>query len=156
MYLAPPTSKPSDATADGRLVGQDSEPKWWEKDVSGWVGLVMGALWLAGFIWTGVSTEEWQFNWWAVDRTEQVVAESESPPPTLSPNVRRSLVERSTSRLPSGSRSSPVCSPYYYGGCVPNVGYDVDCVSVVGPVYVYNKDPYGLDADNDGIGCEWG
>lgn len=45
------------------------------------------------------------------------------------------------------------CDPNYTG-CVPNTGYDVDCAEVSGPVEVIGVDVYGLDADNDGIGCE--
>lgn len=45
--------------------------------------------------------------------------------------------------------------------CVP-VASDVDCVSgsgngpayVEGPVTIIGTDVYGLDRDNDGIGCE--
>jgi hypothetical protein len=52
------------------------------------------------------------------------------------------------------------CSPSY-SGCVP-IASDVDCAGgtgngpayVGGPVYIQWSDPYGLDADNDGVGCE--
>jgi hypothetical protein len=48
-----------------------------------------------------------------------------------------------------------------YSGCVP-IASDVDCAGgsgngpeyVEGPVTVIGSDIYGLDADNDGIGCE--
>jgi hypothetical protein len=33
-------------------------------------------------------------------------------------------------------------------------GSDVDCDSFNGPVVVSTGDPYNLDADGDGIGCE--
>lgn len=58
------------------------------------------------------------------------------------------------------------CHPAYSGACVPDVGpgSDVDCFrSANGPTYVdarnfrvdvITDDPYGLDADNDGIACE--
>ncbi len=53
------------------------------------------------------------------------------------------------------------CDPNYEGACVP-IASDVDCASgsgngpayVSGPVYVVGRDIYGLDGDNDGIGCE--
>jgi hypothetical protein len=32
--------------------------------------------------------------------------------------------------------------------------YDVDCADIGGEVYVGSDDPYGLDADGDGWGCE--
>jgi hypothetical protein len=52
------------------------------------------------------------------------------------------------------------CHPDYYG-CLANTS-DVDCaggsgdgpVYTRGPVLILGADPYGLDADNDGIGCE--
>ena len=31
---------------------------------------------------------------------------------------------------------------------------DLDCSDFNGPVYVGSYDPHGLDADNDGVGCE--
>lgn len=53
------------------------------------------------------------------------------------------------------------CDPNYDGVCVP-VTSDVDCAGgsgdgpayVRGPVYVIGSDPYGLDRDRDGVGCE--
>ncbi|MEV6284280.1 hypothetical protein [Kribbella sp. NPDC051770] len=55
------------------------------------------------------------------------------------------------------------CDPNYSGACVP-IASDVDCSSgkgngpeyVVGPVQVVGEDIYGLDANNDGVGCENG
>ncbi|HEV7758439.1 MAG TPA: hypothetical protein VGO78_05605 [Acidimicrobiales bacterium] len=52
------------------------------------------------------------------------------------------------------------CNPNY-SGCVPNAS-DVDCAGgsgngpayVSGPVQVIGSDPYGLDNDGDGVGCE--
>ncbi len=48
-----------------------------------------------------------------------------------------------------------------YDPCIPP-GSDVDCAGgsgngpryVEGPVYVNGSDPYGLDSDGDGVGCE--
>lgn len=56
--------------------------------------------------------------------------------------------------------SAADCHPHY-GGCVP-IASDVDCEGgsgngpayVRGPVEVTGEDVYGLDADDDGIGCE--
>jgi hypothetical protein len=56
--------------------------------------------------------------------------------------------------------SSQGCDPNYTP-CVP-VASDVDCAGgsgngpayVEGPVQVIGTDIYGLDRDNDGIGCE--
>jgi hypothetical protein len=56
--------------------------------------------------------------------------------------------------------SSGRCDPNY-SGCVP-IASDVDCAGgsgngpayVDGPVRVVGSDIYGLDADDDGYGCE--
>ena len=40
-----------------------------------------------------------------------------------------------------------------YSPCLPVVG-DLDCGEVNGPVRVTGSDPYRLDADGDGIGCD--
>ena len=53
------------------------------------------------------------------------------------------------------------CDANYEGACVP-VASDVDCEGgsgngpeyVRGPVRVVGVDIYGLDRDNDGVGCE--
>jgi hypothetical protein len=53
------------------------------------------------------------------------------------------------------------CTPGY-SPCIPPA-YDVDCAGgsgngpeyVEGPVYVTGDDPYELDADGDGVACEW-
>jgi hypothetical protein len=62
---------------------------------------------------------------------------------------------------PTTAASSAKCDPNYSGACVP-VASDVDCAGgsgngpayVRGPVQVVGTDVYGLDSDNDGIGCE--
>lgn len=41
-----------------------------------------------------------------------------------------------------------------YAPCVPVVP-DLDCADLSGTVQVLKDDPYGLDRDGDGIGCEW-
>jgi hypothetical protein len=56
--------------------------------------------------------------------------------------------------------ASDACDPNY-DPCVP-VASDVDCASgagngpayVEGPVQVIGKDIYGLDRDDNGVGCE--
>ena len=58
--------------------------------------------------------------------------------------------------LPPGVRCDPNYDP-----CVP-VDSDVDCAGgrgdgpsyVAGPVRVIGSDPYGLDRDHDGVGCD--
>jgi hypothetical protein len=73
------------------------------------------------------------------------------PPPTQAPQIQ----SPSPPPAPSGG-----CTPGY-DPCIPP-GPDVDCAGgsgngpryVQGPVTVTGSDPYGLDADHDGIGCE--
>lgn len=43
-----------------------------------------------------------------------------------------------------------------YRPCIPPYPPDLDCADVDGTVYVTGSDPHGLDADGDGIACEWG
>jgi beta-lactam-binding protein with PASTA domain len=53
------------------------------------------------------------------------------------------------------------CTPGYKP-CLPPA-YDYDCAGgsgdgpkyANGPIYVSGSDPYGLDADGDGVACEW-
>lgn len=53
------------------------------------------------------------------------------------------------------------CDANYSGACVP-IASDVDCEGgsgngpayVRGPVTIVGGDPYGLDSDGDGVGCE--
>jgi hypothetical protein len=62
--------------------------------------------------------------------------------------------------LQRSGRSDDRCTPGY-DPCIPP-GPDVDCAGgrgdgpryIEGPVYVSGSDPYGLDCDRDGIGCE--
>jgi hypothetical protein len=60
-----------------------------------------------------------------------------------------------------GTKETRQCDPNYSGACVP-IAEDVDCAGgsgngpayVQGPVTVVGRDIYGLDNDNDGVGCE--
>ena len=62
---------------------------------------------------------------------------------------------------PTTAASTALCDPNYSGACVP-IASDVDCAGgsgngpdyVRGPVQVVGTDVYGLDSDDDGIGCE--
>lgn len=57
----------------------------------------------------------------------------------------------STSRM-GGSGD---CNSNYSNACVPNVEHDIDCRAIRHRVHVVGKDVYHLDADRDGIGCEY-
>lgn len=47
------------------------------------------------------------------------------------------------------------CSDEYVGACVPVDAYDVDCDELVESDFdSVGSDPYGLDADGDGVACE--
>jgi hypothetical protein len=79
-----------------------------------------------------------------------------APPPTAPPPTQ----PPPTQPPPT---SGPSCHPEYTGACVPPHASDVDCGggSGNGPEYVHEKDfqsigsdPYGLDADGDGVACE--
>lgn len=41
-----------------------------------------------------------------------------------------------------------------YEPCIPPYPPDLNCDDVGGPIYVTGSDPHGLDAENDGVGCE--
>jgi hypothetical protein len=45
------------------------------------------------------------------------------------------------------------CHPSYTP-CVPSDQGDLDCADIDGPVRVIGPDEYGLDSDDDGVGCE--
>jgi hypothetical protein len=77
------------------------------------------------------------------------------------------VIAKSTPEPPSGnggneSGGPPNCDPNYSGECLDPNASDYDCGggSGNGPLYVYGTvrvvgiDHYGLDADNDGYGCE--
>jgi len=80
----------------------------------------------------------------------------------------RKLIREAVTRAPvtqvkavGTKTTSKQCDPNYSGACVP-IASDVDCAGgsgngpayVTGPVRVIGTDIYGLDNDNDGIGCE--
>ncbi|HEX4726542.1 MAG TPA: hypothetical protein VH298_02015 [Jatrophihabitans sp.] len=83
-----------------------------------------------------------------VTSTKTVAAAAAHPAPTVS------------SAPATSSAPAQDCTPGY-SPCIPP-GPDVDCAGgsgngpryVQGPVYVTGNDPYGLDSDHDGVGCE--
>jgi micrococcal nuclease len=54
--------------------------------------------------------------------------------------------------VPAGSAAAG-CNPNYTP-CVPHAAGDLDCPDVGHPVRVVGSDPYHLDGDGDGYGCE--
>ncbi len=80
---------------------------------------------------------------------------------TTEPTTTTTAVATTTSTTAApATTADPACDPNY-SGCVP-IASDVDCAGgsgngpayVRGPVQVLGRDIYGLDRDNDGIGCE--
>ena len=79
-----------------------------------------------------------------------VIAKALPPPPTTKPPPPPP---------PTPARS---CHPDYAGACLDPTASDYDCAggsgngprNVQGPVQVRSPDPFDLDADSDGIGCE--
>jgi micrococcal nuclease len=63
---------------------------------------------------------------------------------------------QTTQASPLATKPPPVtgsdCEPGY-SPCLP-ITSDLDCSDVTGPVHVTGSDPYRLDRDGDGIGCE--
>lgn len=78
-----------------------------------------------------------------------VIAKALPPPPTTQPP-------------PPPTTPSRSCHPSYEGACLDPTASDYDCAGgsgngpryVQGPVKVRPPDPFDLDADNDGLGCE--
>ncbi len=76
------------------------------------------------------------------------------------PSTNADPLPASRSLAPSTPAPGGECSEHY-DPCVP-VDDDVDCAGgrgngpsyVSGPVKVVGRDEYGLDSDDDGIGCE--
>jgi len=86
-----------------------------------------------------------------------------TPPPTAPPTTAAPAPSTTAAPLPQPPpEPAPPsgCDPNY-SGCVP-IASDVDCEGgsgdgpayATGPVQVIGTDIYGLDSDNDGVGCE--
>lgn len=77
---------------------------------------------------------------------------------TASSSAEQTATTRSAPTTPSGGGAG--CTPGY-SPCIPP-GPDIDCAGgsgngpryVTGPVKVTGSDPYDLDANGDGLGCE--
>ncbi len=102
---------------------------------------------------------------------------SSTPTPTPSPSPTPSLLPLPTptsiptptiiatptpTPQPNNSSTSNNCDPSYPDVCIPIGAADYDCAGgsgngpnyIQGPIRVLPPDPYDLDRDNDGIGCE--
>ncbi len=89
------------------------------------------------------------------ETTRRIVSQTVTVPPVTQITSIGTKVDEAE---PAGD-----CDPNYSGACVP-IASEVDCSSgsgngpayVTGPVEVVGSDIYGLDGNNDGIGCENG
>lgn len=79
-----------------------------------------------------------------------VVAKTPTPPPSTAP--------------PPPTTPAPSCDPSYPGVCLDPAVEDYDCAGgsgngpgyVEGPIRVLPPDPFDLDREGDGVGCEKG
>ena len=93
-----------------------------------------------------------------------------TPKPTAPPTLRATPkpTAKPTPKPPLPATQAPApkaaCDPSYVGVCLQDGIGDYDCAGgsgngpnyVRGPFKVVGSDPFGLDADHDGIGCENG
>ena len=113
---------------------------------------------------TPTSTSAWASSTTAPATTDEP-ATTTATPATAAPTTGATapVTAPPPTEAPSTSAVAPACDPNHSGACVP-IASDVDCAGgsgngpayVRGPVRVIGVDVYGLDADNDGIGCEDG
>lgn len=97
----------------------------------------------------------------AVDLYSQTQADAYASSHDLGPDPYEG--PPSTGPSPNGGGGSSAQDCQGYDPCI-KVGADVDCASgsgdgpryVDGPIHVDGLDPYGLDSNDDGVGCEWG
>ncbi|WP_432836036.1 hypothetical protein [Dactylosporangium sp. CA-092794] len=81
--------------------------------------------------------------------------------PATKPATTKPPTTKPPTTKPPTKAPAQNCNPNYTP-CVPNDPVDVDCAGgsgngpsyVQGPVHVIGSDPYKLDSDGDGIGCE--
>jgi hypothetical protein len=112
----------------------------------------------------------------AVAEPAQTAAVATTEPPTtaaattLAPTTTRARPKPATTRhatattrqAPPATARSSNCDPAYSGACLHDGIGDYDCAGgsgngpnyVTGPIRVRPPDPFGLDRDGDGIGCE--
>jgi len=79
------------------------------------------------------------------------------PPTTAAPATHPPATKPPATKPPAGN-----CDPAYPDACLHDGIGDYDCAGgsgngpnyVQGPIQVRPPDPFGLDSDHDGIGCE--
>jgi hypothetical protein len=94
------------------------------------------------------------------DPSPEPVPVPEPVQPALPPPAPPPVVTPVPAPVPVPQPAATNCTPGYSPCIAP--GSDVDCAGgsgngpryVSGPVQVTGSDPYGLDRDGDGIGCE--
>jgi micrococcal nuclease len=74
-------------------------------------------------------------------------------PPCRGNTTRAERVSAAPTRQTAAGPAGGSCHPSYTP-CVPNSASDLDCADVGHPVRVIGSDPYRLDGDGDGSGCE--
>lgn len=125
---------------------------------------------------TPTAEEQTQPKTEKVEKIETTVTETEAPaeiPVTTSSESPVAVEESATYTPPEvfvpeptpepvreEPKSASNCHPEY-SGCLKASASDYDCAGgsgngpyYTGPVQVYGSDPFGLDRDNDGWGCE--
>jgi endonuclease YncB( thermonuclease family) len=70
-------------------------------------------------------------------------------------NSKNSTRERTEPSVRQPPATGPSCASGYLP-CIPPYPPDLDCSDVDGPVHVTGPDRHRLDADDDGVACEWG
>jgi uncharacterized protein YraI len=129
--------------------------------------------------WVRSQSADWQgglHGWMAAEylKTSGVISALQvfgPPVVAATPRPSATITRRPTATTPARTPASPAsgrmgCEPSYTNVCLPIGAADYDCAGgsgngpnyVRGPVLVRydvpNPDPYGLDRDGDGVGCE--
>ena len=84
------------------------------------------------------------------------------PPTTAAPATRPPATKPPATMPPTTKPPASNCDPAYPDACLHDGIGDYDCAGgsgngpnyVAGPIRVLAPDPFGLDSDHDGIGCE--
>jgi hypothetical protein len=107
----------------------------------------------------------WAYGGRRYGRVAVVIISQQDPPPSTTPASPSPVSPPPTTTQPVSpppTTTQPVCDPNYQGACLNPYAYDYDCLggSGDGPFYtgqvtIVGYDRFGLDADGDGIGCEW-